>query len=83
MIDLPPTSPAFLVYCTADAFNRLQGSYAARVTRCGLIAAPKVEHAARFRNRPSAEGIATRLARKFHGTAWATVAIVDLEVRGQ
>mgnify|MGYP001765317193 CR=1 FL=1 len=73
-----PTT-VFLVYCTADVFNRLQGLYAARVTHNGMIAAQRIERAARYESRSSALGVATRLARKFNGTAWAAVTLVDME----
>lgn len=74
-----PGDTRYLVYCTADTFQRLQGRYAARVTATGMIAAQRVERAARYDSQPAALGVATRLARKFKGTAWAAVALVDLE----
>lgn len=83
MANLHPGAPApvFLVYCTADTFNRLQGRYAAQVTHTGMIAAQRIERAARYASQGSAQDIARRLANKFHGTAWAAVSLVDMEAR--
>lgn len=83
MLDLNRPSalaPVFLVYCTADAFNRLQGRYAGQLTTNGAIIAHRIERAARHESQRSALATATRLARKFQGTAWAAVSLVDMEV---
>ncbi len=74
-------APVFLVYCTADAFNRLQGRYAAHLTATGAIIAHRVDRAARYASQHGALDVATRLARKFTGTAWAAVALVEREAR--
>ena len=72
-------APVFLVYCTADAFNRLQGRYAGQLTANGAIVAHRIERAARYASQQSALDVSRRLASKFSGTAWAAVSLVDME----
>lgn len=75
-----PTAPApvFLVICTADVHNRLQGRYAAQLTATGAIVADQINRAARYASQSSALEITGRLASKFTGTAWAAVALVEM-----
>lgn len=73
-------APVFLVYCTADVFNRLQGRYAGQLTANGAIIAHRIERAARYASQSAALDITRRLASKFNGTAWAAVTLVDKEV---
>lgn len=66
-------SESYLVRCTADTFGRLVGRYAARVTATGMIAAYKVDRAARYDSRAAAASVASGLGRKFAGTTWEAV----------
>lgn len=72
-------APVFLVYCTADAFKRLQGRYAGQLTANGAIVAHRIERAARYASQQSALDVSRRLASKFTGTAWAAVSLVEME----
>jgi len=60
----------YLVRCTAAAGRAMAGIYAARLTATGMVATWKQERAARYDSKVDAEGVASRLARKFSGTAW-------------
>lgn len=63
-------SEGYLVRCTAAAGRAMAGIYAARLTTTGMVATWKQERAARYDSKTDAEGVASRLARKFSGTAW-------------
>lgn len=64
-------SERYLVRCAAsDPAQPMSGIYAARLTATGMVATWKPERAARYDSQPAAAGIASRLARKFSGTAW-------------
>ncbi len=63
-------SERYLVRCTAAKGWAMSGIYAAALTTTGMVATWKNERAARYDSKASAEGDATRLARKFPGTAW-------------
>lgn len=73
-------APVFLVVCTADVYNRLQGRYAAQLTATGAIVADQINRAARYASQSSALEITGRLASRFIGTAWAAVALIESEV---
>ena len=75
-----PAAPVFLVICTADIYNRIQGRYAAHLTATGAVLAQYIERAAHYASQYGALDTASRLASKFPGTAWAAVALVDTEV---
>mgnify|MGYP000972461846 FL=1 len=75
-----PPAPVFLVVCTADIYNRIQGRYAAQLTTTGAVVAHHIERAARYASQYSAIDVASRLASKFTGTAGAAVALVEKEV---
>jgi len=70
----------YLVICTADVYDRIQGRYAAQLTSTGAILALCIDRAARYASQCSALDVASRLASKFTGTAWAAVALVEKEV---
>lgn len=63
-------SERYLVRCTAAAGRAMAGIYAARLTATGMVATWQQERAARYDTKTAAEGVASRLARKFSGTAW-------------
>ena len=63
-------SERYLVRCTAAAGRAMAGIYAARLTASGMVATWKQERAARYDSKTAAEGVASRLARKFSGTSW-------------
>ncbi len=63
-------SERYLVRCTAAAGRAMAGIYAARLTATGMVATWKQERAARYDSKTAADGVASRLARKFSGTAW-------------
>ena len=75
-----PPAPVFLVVCTADIYNRIQGRYAAQLTTTGAVVAHHIDRAARYASQYSALDVASRLASKFNGTAWAAVALAEKEV---
>lgn len=75
-----PPAPVFLVVCTADIHNRIQGRYAAQLTATGAVVAHHIDRAARYASQYSAIDVASRLASKFTGTAWAAVALAEKEV---
>lgn len=64
-------SDSYLVRCTtSQPAQPMSGIYAARLTATGMVATWKQERAARYDTKTVAEGVASRLARKFSGTAW-------------
>lgn len=73
-----PEQTTFLVYCTSDIFNRLQGRYAVALNATGAIVGQQIDRAARYANQFSALDVASRLAHKFNGTAWAAVAFKEV-----
>ncbi len=78
MLDCNRPTPVFLVYCTADTFNRLQGRYAVHLNATGAIVNLQIERAARYASQHSALDVASRLAHKFTGTAWAAVTLEEV-----
>ncbi|HRI90475.1 MAG TPA: hypothetical protein PLS93_02340 [Accumulibacter sp.] len=60
----------YLVRCTASSGRTMAGIYAAGLTATGIIATWKQERAARYESKTAADGVASRLARRFSGTAW-------------
>lgn len=60
----------YLVRCTAAGSRAMAGIYAARLTNTGMVATWQQERAARYDTKTAAEGVASRLARKFSGTVW-------------
>lgn len=73
------SKPLYLVVCTHDVYNRIQGRYAAQLTASGAIVADQINRAARYASQSSALDITSRLASKFIGTAWAAVSQVEME----
>lgn len=73
-----PEQTTFLVYCTSDIFNRLQGRDAVALNATGAIVGQQIDRAARYANQFSALDVASRLAHKFNGTAWAAVAFEEV-----
>lgn len=73
-----PGNQTFLVYCTSDVFNRLQGRYAVALNATGAIVGQQIDRAARYASQFSALDVASRLAHKFNGTAWAAVAFEEV-----
>jgi hypothetical protein len=73
-----PKATTFLVYCTSDVFNRLQGCYAVVLSTTGAIVGQQIDRAARYASQYSALDVASRLAHKFNGTAWAAVAFEEV-----
>jgi len=64
-------SESYLVRCTTShPAQPMSGIYAARLTATGMVATWKQERAARYDSKTAADGVASRLARKFTGTAW-------------
>jgi hypothetical protein len=60
----------YLVRCTASSGRTMAGIYAARLTNTGMVATWRQERAARYDSKPTADGVATRLAGRFSGTSW-------------
>ncbi len=60
----------YLVRCTAAVGSTMAGIYAAGLTTTGMVATWKQERATRYDSKTAADGIASRLARKFSGTVW-------------
>ena len=60
----------YLVRCTAAVGSTMAGIYAAGLTTTGMVATWKQERATRYDSKTAADGVASRLARKFSGTAW-------------
>lgn len=60
----------YLVRCTAAVGRTMAGIYSAGLTATGMVATWKQERATRYDSQTAAAGVASRLTRKFSGTAW-------------
>lgn len=60
----------YLVRCTAAAGRAMAGIYAAGLTATGMVATWQQDRAARYESKTDAAGVASRLGKKFSGTAW-------------